>query len=72
MKNAVFWDVTPYGSCKNRRFGASVVPSSSILVTLMTEELRSPEMWFLQEPHGVTSQKTAFFIVTAVKASNLT
>jgi hypothetical protein len=25
-----------------------------------------------QEPHGVTSQKTAFFIVTAVKNSNLT
>jgi hypothetical protein len=21
MKNGVFWDVTPYGSCKNRRFG---------------------------------------------------
>jgi hypothetical protein len=28
--------------------------------------------WFLQEPHGVTSQKTPFFIVTAVKTSNLT
>jgi hypothetical protein len=25
-----------------------------------------------QEPHDVTSQKTAFFIVTAVKTSNLT
>jgi hypothetical protein len=22
MKNAVFWDVTPCHSCKNRRFGA--------------------------------------------------
>jgi hypothetical protein len=20
MKNAVFWDVTPFGSCRNRRF----------------------------------------------------
>jgi hypothetical protein len=20
LKNVVFWDVTPYGSCKNRRF----------------------------------------------------
>jgi hypothetical protein len=28
--------------------------------------------FFLQEPHGVTSQKTPFFIVTAVKTSNLT
>jgi hypothetical protein len=28
--------------------------------------------WFLQEPHGVTSQKTPFLIVTAMKTSNLT
>jgi hypothetical protein len=27
---------------------------------------------FLQEPHGVTSQETPFFLVTAVKTSNLT
>jgi hypothetical protein len=26
----------------------------------------------IQEPYGVTSQKTPFFIVTAVKTSNLT
>jgi hypothetical protein len=24
MKNAVFWDVTPCGSCKNRYFGATI------------------------------------------------
>jgi hypothetical protein len=30
-------------------------------------------VWLLlQEPHGVTNQKTPFFIVTAVKTSNLT
>jgi hypothetical protein len=23
MKNGVFWDVTPFGSCKNRRFGGT-------------------------------------------------
>jgi hypothetical protein len=23
MKNAFFWDVTPCGSCKNRRFGGT-------------------------------------------------
>jgi hypothetical protein len=23
LKNAVFWDVTPYGSCKNRHFGGT-------------------------------------------------
>jgi hypothetical protein len=27
---------------------------------------------FLQEPHGVTSQRTPFFVVIAVKTSNLT
>jgi hypothetical protein len=56
MKNCVFWDVTPCGSCKNRRFGGMVflrsvrrllvtasVPSSQILVTLMKEALRSSE-----------------------------
>jgi hypothetical protein len=30
------------------------------------------ERQFLQGPHGVTSQKTAFFIVTALRTSNLT
>jgi hypothetical protein len=66
MKNGVFWDVTPCGSCKNLRFGgnyrlllqgdrigelgtrwlldtAIVVPSSSILVTLMKEAQSSSE-----------------------------
>jgi hypothetical protein len=31
-----------------------------------------PKRRFLQEPHGVTTQKTSSFIVTAVKTSNLT
>jgi hypothetical protein len=31
-----------------------------------------PKRRFLQEPRGVTSQKTPFFIVTAVKTLNLT
>jgi hypothetical protein len=30
-----------------------------------------PKRRFLQEPQGVTSQETAFFIVIAVKTSNL-
>jgi hypothetical protein len=50
---------------------ANVVPSSPI-VTLMMEALSSSETSFLQEIHGVTSQRTQFFIVTAVKTSNLT
>jgi hypothetical protein len=51
---------------------ANVVPSSLILVTLMMKALSSSEHRFLQEPHGVTSQKPPFFIDTAVKTSNLT
>jgi hypothetical protein len=31
-----------------------------------------PKRLLLQEPHGVTSKKTPFFIVTAVKTSSLT
>jgi hypothetical protein len=50
----------------------NVVPSSSVLVTFTMEALSSSENRFLQEPYGVTSQKTPFFIVTAVKPSNLT
>jgi hypothetical protein len=38
----------------------------------MKEALSTSETPVLKEPHGVTSQKTAFFIVTAVKTSNLT
>jgi hypothetical protein len=38
-----------------------------ILVTLMMEVIRSPETSYLKEPHGVISQTTEFFIVTAVK-----
>jgi hypothetical protein len=60
--------------CSVHRFlvTATVLPSSPILVTLMKEALSSSESRFLQESLGVTSQKTPFFIVTAVKTSNLT
>jgi hypothetical protein len=49
MKNGVFSDVTPCGSCKNRRsmrrllVTASIIPTSPILVTLMNEALSSSE-----------------------------
>jgi hypothetical protein len=39
----------------------NVVPSSLIIVILMMEALSSTETRFLQEPHGVTSQRKAFF-----------
>jgi hypothetical protein len=54
MKNAVLWDVTQCGSCKNRCFVfirnvllllviANVIPSWLILVILMMETIRSSE-----------------------------
>jgi hypothetical protein len=40
---------------------ANVVPSSPILLTLMMEAIRSSEIPLLEEPHGVSSKKMAFF-----------
>jgi hypothetical protein len=51
---------------------ADVAPSSVIVIALIMETIVPPKCQFLQEPHGITSQKTAFFIVTAVNTSNLT
>jgi hypothetical protein len=72
MKSAVFWDVTPCGSCKNRQLlvTANAVSSSPIPVALV--EAVPPKRQFLQLLHDITSQKTAFFIDTGVKNSNLT
>jgi hypothetical protein len=81
MKNSLICYVTPYGCCKNRRFGRTLrsvlrllvtahVRSSLILVTLMTEAIRSSESPFLTIVTRVTSQKTA--VVTAVKTSSFT
>jgi hypothetical protein len=53
--------VTGIGELGTILVTASVVPSSRILVTLMTDALSSSETSILQEPHGGTSQKTAFF-----------
>jgi hypothetical protein len=47
---------------------------TTLAVTSNRRTLRyvPPKRRFLQEPDGVSSQKTAFFIVTAVKTSNPT
>jgi hypothetical protein len=48
----------------------------ALVRTDVSEELGASYIWvkrrFLQAPHGVTTQKIPFFIVTAVKTSNLT
>jgi hypothetical protein len=44
MKNGVFWDVTPCGSCKNRRFGGATwcnVTEDTILHSHRRENLKS-------------------------------
>jgi hypothetical protein len=48
------------------------VSNSLILSTLKMEVTRSSEMSVLTKATRRTSQKTAFFLVTAVKTSNLT
>jgi polygalacturonase len=75
MKNGVFWVVTPCGSCKNpQRFKSPYVSMSSLpieeyyvrfeIFTAVT--MKNVVYW------GITTQKTPFFIVAAVKISNLT
>jgi hypothetical protein len=49
---------------------ASVVPSSPILI-LMMEVIVPPKRRFLQEPHVVTSQKTASGILNSHQLENL-
>jgi hypothetical protein len=51
--------------------GASFIRVTKI-GALGTTQAATSNRRFLQEPHGVTTQKTPFFIVTAVKTSNLT
>jgi hypothetical protein len=44
----------------------------SELGTTLADTGNKAKPLFLQEPYGITSQKTPFFIVTAMKTSNLT
>jgi hypothetical protein len=76
MKNVVFWDVRPCGSCKNLAPSHSLVshhmaPFLALLMFLrsvfrlpVTDNSvpSSPILKFLKEPHGVTPLKTAFYI----------
>jgi hypothetical protein len=87
MRNVVFWDMKPCGTCKNRRFGGMYrlhrqdEKNLRARITVSNKEWcllgcyavwLLLERWFLQESHGVTSQKITVFIVTTVKTSNLT
>jgi hypothetical protein len=50
----------------------TLVPRSRIFVPWRWRQYVPPKRRFTQDLHGATSQKTTFFIVTAVKTSNLT
>jgi hypothetical protein len=71
MKNVVFWDVALCRYFVNRRFGGTD--------HIHLQDIRNPRAMNQREQVAVysylriaTSQKTAFFIVIAVKTSNLT
>jgi hypothetical protein len=51
--------------CKSRQLTDSFHPDDG-------RRYVPPECCFLEEPDGVTSQETSFFMVSAVKTSNLT
>jgi hypothetical protein len=48
------------------------VPNSPILVSMMMEVIHSSEASVVTRATRLSSQKSAFFLVTAVKTSNLT
>jgi hypothetical protein len=49
MKNAVFWDVTPHGSCKKRRFGGT-----SILTTATRRYIPVDGIHFISLKFNIT------------------
>jgi hypothetical protein len=63
--------VTIIGELGTLAVTSNVVPSPPILVTPMKEALSSSETFFLRRATR-HKQKTSFFIVTAVKSSDLT
>jgi hypothetical protein len=48
------------------------VSEECITFLIRVKQYIPQKRWFLQQPHNITSQKMAFFIVTTVKTSNLT
>jgi hypothetical protein len=71
MKNAVFWDVITCGSCKNWRFGGKYrlhhhgdenQRARNNISSNWQLQHAAKKRRLLQEPLGVTCQKTAFFM----------
>jgi hypothetical protein len=80
MKNAVFWDVALCRSCVNRRSrgkyrlhlqGRKILERGTSVSRWQLTAAVPPKSRPTQDLHGATSQRATFFIVTAVKTSNL-
>jgi hypothetical protein len=71
QKNARITLATKLRSVLQLLVTAKVGPNSLILSTLMMEAIHFSETSYQRNAHWVTSQKTNFLIVTAVKASHL-
>jgi hypothetical protein len=75
---AVFCDITPCGVTDlYRRFGTNVMPqfprySSALKIGTIGEYVPPKHAYRFTRLHGVISQKTTIFTVTAVTASELT
>jgi hypothetical protein len=73
LKDAVLWDVRPCGSCKNRRFGRRYHlhhqrdKNRRARINVSSKLQTKHDAKLLQEPHGVTSQKMTFFIISPRK-----
>jgi hypothetical protein len=73
MKNTVFWDVVPCRYFVNRRFGGAYrLHLQGIRNPRAMKQRERPILPLRKYLYGATSQKTEFFIVTAVKTLNLT
>jgi hypothetical protein len=85
LEESRLMDVAPCRSCVNRRFGwtyrlhlqgcnhlLTLVLRSRIFLPWRWRRYVPPKRRFTQDLNGNTSQKTALFIITAVKTSNLT
>jgi hypothetical protein len=73
MKNAVLWDVTPCGSCKNRRFGGALVLSRATRHNISEDGILQRSQKFhmerfnLKKLNGVVSMRISKFQVRRIQ-----
>jgi hypothetical protein len=69
MKNGVFWDVTPCGSCKNRSFGGLSAP---IIRVTIIGELGTTSAVTTNRPMLRRNTRSTLFIFRSVRRSLVT